>query len=327
MEGEMSKLGQRGERIPLSQSDYDNSLRSLPFSSSLGGRDGGQNTSRPSELQMMMAASRSNQPNFLRDLHHRQDAMDSQRDVLTFLEKLAKEAQFLREENCTLKMANSRLTNELAFLREAASQYALGAAGHSGMGIGPDPVYDLNSVRIAMERMGLVEGSERGRGAHHDFQSNHFVDLDPFQEKENIAPYSDRVTLPESISIGSNGSLKTAHPGGRSGLKTNKQRVYVPGGETEKESLELDVHKEGMLKTELCINWQETETCSYGENCQFAHGIKERQPIIHHTRYSEVCRMIMNGVHCPYGHRCYFRHTLTDEEAVVRSRRIFLHQN
>ncbi|CAI9096117.1 OLC1v1032196C1 [Oldenlandia corymbosa var. corymbosa] len=327
MEGEIAKLGLRGKRIPTGKSSYDNSLRSSLLSSQLGS-DGGLNTLRPSELQMMMMTSRSDHSNFLKDLHHRQDVMDRQHAVLTFLEKAAEEAQSLREENIGLKMVNSRLTGELAYLREAASHYAAAAVGHSGMGVGPDPLYDLNSIINVMESMGLV--GESNGGAQHDCKSDlvntvppGFKDFDPTEEKENLVPNPDRVTLPKSISIRSNGYLKTAQPGGSSGLKANKQRVYVPGGETEEEPLEVDVYKQGMRKTELCNKWQETGTCPYGENCQFAHGIKELRPIIRHPRYkTEVCRMVLDGVHCPYGHRCHFRHTLTDEEKLKRSRNV-----
>ncbi|CAI9096116.1 OLC1v1032195C1 [Oldenlandia corymbosa var. corymbosa] len=278
MEGEIAKLGLRGKRIPTGKSSYDNSLRSSLLSSQLGS-DGGLNTLRPSELQMMMMTSRSDHSNFLKDLHHRQDVMDRQHAVLTFLEKAAEEAQSLREENIGLKMVNSRLTGELAYLRK--------------------PLLIMLRRRLGIRSMGLVG------------------------EKRELGSNPDRVTLPKSISIRSNGYLKTAQPGGSSGLKANKQRVYVPGGETEEEPLEVDVYKQGMRKTELCNKWQETGTCPYGENCQFAHGIKELRPIIRHPRYkTEVCRMVLDGVHCPYGHRCHFRHTLTDEEKLKRSRNV-----
>lgn len=94
-----------------------------------------------------------------------------------------------------------------------------------------------------------------------------------------------------------------------------QQRVYVPGSKKEEEAVEFEVYNQGMLKTELCNKWQETGTCPYGENCQFAHGITELRPVIRHPRYkTEVCRMVLAGDMCPYGHRCHFRHSLTEEE-------------
>lgn len=80
----------------------------------------------------------------------------------------------------------------------------------------------------------------------------------------------------------------------------------------------MDVYDQGMSKTELCNKWQETGACPYGDNCQFAHGIKELRPVMRHPRYkTEVCRMMLAGDGCPYGHRCHFRHTLTDQERLM----------
>lgn len=97
-----------------------------------------------------------------------------------------------------------------------------------------------------------------------------------------------------------------------------QQRVYVPGGKREEVAAEFEVYNQGMVKTELCNKWQENGTCPYGENCQFAHGIKELRPVLRHPRYkTEVCRMVLAGDICPYGHRCHFRHTLTDQEKLI----------
>nr|XP_027103024.1 zinc finger CCCH domain-containing protein 15-like [Coffea arabica] len=63
------------------------------------------------------------------------------------------------------------------------------------------------------------------------------------------------------------------------------QRVYVPGREKEKQTVELEVCNQRMFKTELRNKWQETGECPYGENCQFAHGIKELRPVLRHPRY------------------------------------------
>ncbi|KAL0378039.1 UNVERIFIED_CONTAM: Zinc finger CCCH domain-containing protein 14 [Sesamum radiatum] len=103
-----------------------------------------------------------------------------------------------------------------------------------------------------------------------------------------------------------------------SNLNWKQQRVCIPGVKKEEEALEFDVYNQGMFKTELCNKWQETGTCPYGENCQFAHGIKELRPVIRHPRYkTEVCRMVLAGDICPYGHRCHFRHSLTEQERLL----------
>ncbi|KAJ6684325.1 ZINC FINGER CCCH DOMAIN-CONTAINING PROTEIN 15 [Salix viminalis] len=104
-----------------------------------------------------------------------------------------------------------------------------------------------------------------------------------------------------------------------------QQRVYVPGGGGGKRSeeeiaagMELEVFNQGMWKTELCNKWQETGTCPYGNNCQFAHGIGELRPVIRHPRYkTQACRMVLAGGVCPYGHRCHFRHSLTDQDRLL----------
>ncbi|KAF4350986.1 hypothetical protein F8388_021693 [Cannabis sativa] len=151
--------------------------------------------------------------------------------------------------------------------------------------------------------------------------------------------------LPKSISVKSEDYLKVSAPaviknGGRSSRDSSsrsrncttatlqnlvKQKVYIGGGNKKKEShnhnhgdvngnenpIEVDVYKQGALKTEICNKWQETGECPYGDNCQFAHGVDELRPVMRHPRYkTQVCRMVLNGAVCPYGHRCHFLHAL-----------------
>lgn len=181
---------------------------------------------------MMMMTSRSNHSDFLKELHHHQDLMDRQHAALSYMEKAAKEAQALREENISLKMFNSYLTNQLAFLQKATSQYAAAAVGSSSLGLGSAPSlgpgagYDLNSMLNAMERMSLV-GRRIDEVRQQDCEDNvenpdpaGFVNLDPVEEKENVVP--DRISLPKSISVRSNVYLRTAQTGGNSGVKANK---------------------------------------------------------------------------------------------------------
>ncbi|KAH6755980.1 Zinc finger C-x8-C-x5-C-x3-H type family protein [Perilla frutescens var. hirtella] len=141
----------------------------------------------------------------------------------------------------------------------------------------------------------------------------------------------EKIALPKSISVRSKGYLKTMNrSAGRDFRETSlqktvshpsppsQQRVYVPGAKEKEDALEFDVYNQGMFKTELCNKWEETGACPYGENCQFAHGIKELRPVIRHPRYkTEVCRMVLAGDACPYGHRCHFRHSLTEEERLM----------
>lgn len=74
-------------------------------------------------------------------------------------------------------------------------------------------------------------------------------------------------------------------------------------------------YNQGMVKTELCNKWQESGACPYGDNCQFAHGVRELRPVMRHPRYkTQICRMVLTGGTCPYGHRCHFRHSLNDRQ-------------
>ncbi|CAA2996586.1 zinc finger CCCH domain-containing 14 [Olea europaea subsp. europaea] len=135
---------------------------------------------------------------------------------------------------------------------------------------------------------------------------------------------TERISLPKSISVRSSGFLKMNIPShnstrhelvGQCRPASQRGRVGAGEDEGEKESLEFEAHDQGMIKTELCSKWQETGTCSYGENCQFAHGINELRPVIRHQRYkTDVCRIVLAGKICPYGHRCHFRHSLTEQE-------------
>ncbi|TVU20235.1 hypothetical protein EJB05_36435, partial [Eragrostis curvula] len=137
--------------------------------------------------------------------------------------------------------------------------------------------------------------------------------------------------LPKSISVRSSGYLKMNPSGKHRVSKTTdagSQRVFVgmdgsAKGEEKKDAkkeqggagLEFEVYNQGMFKTELCNQWEETGACSYGDHCQFAHGITELRPVIRHPRYkTEVCRMMLAGILCPYGHRCHFRHSITPSD-------------
>lgn len=100
-------------------------------------------------------------------------------------------------------------------------------------------------------------------------------------------------------------------------VRREQQSVYV-GGNKKENGEEVDVYDQGMWKTELCNKWEETGSCPYGDNCQFAHGIKQLRPVIRHPRYkTQVCRMMLSGDNCPYAHRCHFRHTLTDHDRLM----------
>ncbi|KAI3467042.1 hypothetical protein Pfo_023705 [Paulownia fortunei] len=245
-----------------------------------------------------------------------QDLMDRHQRVLSHLREVAKQAQALRQENVNLKMANLDLNNGMNLL--------LNATPFHGQDLGPG----LDSVVDGLRKMGIGAEEEASSGNEAVAQSPTSV-MDSGRGGRGGV---ERVHLPKSISVRSSGYLKAVRAGGSSGkggdcvkasnhnkIDNGTQRVYVKGGKKE-QPLELEVYNQGMFKTELCNKWQQTGTCPYGDNCQFAHGIEELRPVLRHPRYkTEVCRMVLNGVPCPYGHRCHFRHTLTDQEQLTRA--------
>ncbi|KAK6152863.1 hypothetical protein DH2020_012502 [Rehmannia glutinosa] len=206
------------------------------------------------------------------------------------------EVDALRRENDSLRLSNADLSHRVALL------------------------FSRDRLFSEFSRLNIASPSAAASRAAHLTSATQ-----PLAENNRVERRStQRVTLPKSISVRSSGYLKMTPPGrdtiGHKAVSqpaAASQRVYVPGPKKE-EALELDVYNQGMWKTELCNKWQETGACPYGQNCQFAHGIKELRPVIRHPRYkTEVCRMVLAGDICPYGHRCHFRHSLTEQERLM----------
>lgn len=270
------------------------------------------------ELDAMMT-SRSLHKEWLVDLYHRQDITERHFAVLSLLKETAKQVQDLRQENINLKMVNADLTNRLALLLGATSLDVNGAwFGCRGMSLGLD--LNVDGVWKGLGVMNL--GSEGNGSSGRETSVSDRASPSPTSVMDSVRVESnvDRVSLPKSISVRSNGYPKTLQSGcGNSEGRIRKQKVVVPVAEKEEKPLQLEVYNQGTLKTELCNKWQESGACPYGDHCQFAHGIQELRPVLRHPRYkTEVCRMVLNGDPCPYGHRCHFRHTLTDQEKIIR---------
>ncbi|KAE8730285.1 Zinc finger CCCH domain-containing protein 15 [Hibiscus syriacus] len=252
-------------------------------------------------------------PRLLMQQH--QDMINRHSLCLARFREAAKEAESLRQENTCLRSVNCDLNKQLGVLIQASVQDHFAS-------------YDYNTTPFELVNAlgGLCLGGDG-------------VEEEEVSDVEDEVDF-ERVMLPKSISVRSNGYLKmmskvgaASHRGKTRGLTRTatanasqqisgaanvKQKVYVQGGKEEEEPLELEVYNQGMLKTELCNKWQETGACPYGDYCQFAHSIEELRPVIRHPRYkTEVCRMVLAGNVCPYGHRCHFRHALTEQEKAV----------
>ncbi|XVE92624.1 hypothetical protein REPUB_Repub01dG0114100 [Reevesia pubescens] len=240
-----------------------------------------------------------------------QDTINRHNLCLTRLRQASKDAEALRQENTSLRSVNRDLNKKLSELIQASVQSHFASSDD----------YTSTPFELVNALHGLCLG---GGGVGEEEVS----DESPTSVMEGAVDV-ERVTLPKSISVRSNGYLKmmsesgatqrgktrgATRPGNTSEL-IGAQKVYVQGGKKEEEPLELEVYNQGMFKTELCNKWQETGACPYGDHCQFAHGIEELRPVIRHPRYkTEVCRMVLAGDVCPYGHRCHFRHALTEQE-------------
>ncbi|EPS61813.1 hypothetical protein M569_12980 [Genlisea aurea] len=255
-----------------------------------------------------------------------QDLMGRYQSVLSELRIVAKQAHDLHQENVNLKMVNLDLNNRLKMLLRPTSFHGFEPVA------GPPEVYDgLKKMHLGPEE-GTSETTPTTTNKEAKSPTSAVDSAQP--QTDPVGPPERRIHLPKSISVRSSGYLKATRSSGNSNtahggasVKTpdkgkfdiEMQKVYVKGGKTE-QPLELEVYNQGMFKTELCNKWQQTGTCPYGNNCQFAHGIRELRPVLRHPRYkTEVCRMVLNGVPCPYGHRCHFRHSLTDQENLTRA--------
>uniref|UniRef100_A0A914IG81 C3H1-type domain-containing protein n=1 Tax=Globodera rostochiensis TaxID=31243 RepID=A0A914IG81_GLORO len=71
-------------------------------------------------------------------------------------------------------------------------------------------------------------------------------------------------------------------------------------------------------KTAMCQAWLEGRPCVYSDQCNFAHGEDELQPLPssranpkHKTR---ICENYTTTGICPFGNRCFFIHPKTEEE-------------
>ncbi|KAL1295983.1 hypothetical protein HN51_056772 [Arachis hypogaea] len=269
-----------------------------------------------------------------------QDMVNRHSMCLNRLVETSKEVESLRQENAHLRAVNKELQKQLNFVIQASLENQFGGGSScQGQTTPFDVVHGFRGFQIGegKENCGDWNSNNTNNNSNNN-KEQEVSDESPTSVIENNGVEVERFSLPKSISVRSNGYLKmaqsaaaatatntttcrtkpTTRPRVSSTPPDAVQKVYVRGGKTEEEPLEMVVYNQGMFKTELCNKWQETGTCPYGDHCQFAHGIGELRPVIRHPRYkTEVCRMVLAGVVCPYGHRCHFRHALTEQEKAI----------
>ena len=67
--------------------------------------------------------------------------------------------------------------------------------------------------------------------------------------------------------------------------------------------------EENLFKTEICKAWEAGKECTFGNRCQYAHGIEELRGKDRHQKYkTSLCKGYHENGHCPYGSRCSFIH-------------------
>uniref|UniRef100_A0A0N5B6M5 Zinc finger protein LEE1 n=1 Tax=Strongyloides papillosus TaxID=174720 RepID=A0A0N5B6M5_STREA len=71
-------------------------------------------------------------------------------------------------------------------------------------------------------------------------------------------------------------------------------------------------------KTALCTSYRAKGTCSFGENCRFAHSLDElKPPPVRHPKYkTQLCDKFSATGICPYGSRCNFIHATKSGQIV-----------
>ncbi|EGT31050.1 hypothetical protein CAEBREN_24850 [Caenorhabditis brenneri] len=92
-----------------------------------------------------------------------------------------------------------------------------------------------------------------------------------------------------------------------------------------REELMRQKRKDDAFKTALCDSYKRNQTCSYGEQCRFAHGVHELRLPQHprgrnHPKYKTVlCDKFSTTGNCKYGTRCQFIHKLANPTLLAQA--------
>ncbi|EFO87717.1 hypothetical protein GCK72_018841 [Caenorhabditis remanei] len=92
-----------------------------------------------------------------------------------------------------------------------------------------------------------------------------------------------------------------------------------------REELMRQKRKDDAFKTALCDSYKRNQTCSYGDQCRFAHGVHELRLPQHprgrnHPKYKTVlCDKFSTTGNCKYGTRCQFIHKLVNPTLLAQA--------
>ncbi|CAI2302268.1 unnamed protein product [Caenorhabditis sp. 36 PRJEB53466] len=92
-----------------------------------------------------------------------------------------------------------------------------------------------------------------------------------------------------------------------------------------REELMRQKRKDDAFKTALCDSFRRNQTCSYGDQCRFAHGVHELRLPQHprgrnHPKYKTVlCDKFSTTGTCKYGTRCQFIHKLVNPTLLAQA--------
>ena len=95
----------------------------------------------------------------------------------------------------------------------------------------------------------------------------------------------------------------------------NEKSLIVP---ISNEKLQF-IRNPDKFKTEMCKAFKKGN-CTFGEGCQFAHGVNELRPVKLHNKYKTVkCRNYESAGTCIHGNNCAFIHNVNDHKEKIHS--------
>ncbi|KAK2998620.1 hypothetical protein RJ639_024142, partial [Escallonia herrerae] len=232
---------------------------------------------------------------------------------LSRLRQSAKEAESLRQENINLQIANLELNKQLSLLLQSSLQN-----NPHAMPFSPTP---LSSVIGSFRGMGIGErAAVGGRDAAWDEEESPVseVENDPVEEVD-----LNRVSLPKSISVRSNGFLNAAGQGGETSGDRARGQSKIKTANKAPQSVNI------FLTTFYCLYfacfslWTNLETGTTMVQQKVYVGGGKKEPVelqVYDQGMSktELCNKWQQIGECPYGDNCQFAHGIEQLRPVIR---------